>query len=101
MKKDLVLTSVLLLVAICIYACDGGGGGTVQSNVPAAATAMDADLKSSMAKFFPLVAPIDSSLIFVMNPGTSMISKVKGKAEVSRYLPGCLPVAFQFILPAF
>jgi len=44
--------------------------------IPAAAAAMDAKLKANMVRFLPMVASIESTLVFVLNPGTPMAQGV-------------------------
>jgi len=90
MRRLVAPTMLLLLVLSC-----GGGGGTsgVQNNVPAAAVALDNQLKSGMVRFAPLVANVESSLLFVMNPGTPMAQGVTVAPDPA---PGAPPNSVTF-----
>lgn len=92
MKKYLVLAGVFLVIAISIYAC-GGGSDSAQSSIPADAKAMDTEMKSNMVRSLPLVAPIESSLIFVMNPNTPMAQGVTVAPDLT---PGAPPNSITF-----
>lgn len=59
--------------------------------MPAAAAAMDASLKAGMPRFVRMVANIETSLVFVLNPGTPMAQGVTVVPDMS---PGALPNSF-------
>jgi hypothetical protein len=76
MKKFLYITSSVasLFAAIMILyiGCGGGGGGGEsgpQIVIPAEATMMDTALKSNMVGAVSWIANVESSLVFVLNPG--------------------------------
>ena len=88
--RHLIPTTVLLAL---IISCGGGGDSGVQSGVPAAAMAMDTKLKSGMVNFVPWVANHESSLLFVMNPGTPMAQGVTVAPDPT---PGAPPNSITF-----
>jgi hypothetical protein len=96
MKKNFVLTLLFVSVVLCIYACSGGGSDSTQSSVPPAAQTMDTELKANMARSLPLVAPVENSLLFVMNPGTVMAQGVTVSPDLT---PGALPNSVIFAGP--
>jgi hypothetical protein len=51
---------------------DGGGGGVI----PPAAATLDAQMKTGMTKLAPLVSNVETSLLFMFNPGTPMAQGV-------------------------
>ena len=73
-----------LLALLLIPACGGGGDATApQGATPVAASTMDAKLKSSMVRFVPLVANVESSLVSVLNPGTPMAQGITVSTDTS------------------
>jgi hypothetical protein len=71
--RHFIAAFVLLLLA---PGCKSGGGSEVPATIPAPAAAMDTKLKASMVRVLPMVASIESSLVFVLNPGTPMAQGV-------------------------
>jgi len=91
--RNLIAPAALLLLA---SGCRGGGGSDAQGAVPAAATAMDSRLKTSMVRVLPMVASIESSLVFLLNPGTPMAPDVTVLPDTT---PGALPHTVTFSGP--
>jgi hypothetical protein len=89
-----IISSLLIAITILTISCGGGGGDSnSQSAIPAAAIKMDSELKSNMVRFVPMVSNVESSLIFVLNPGTP---KAPGMTVVSDTSPGAAPNTVAF-----
>jgi hypothetical protein len=67
---------VQFLMLFLILSCGGGGSSGVQNGIPAAASDMDTKLKTNMVRSLQLIPNIESSLLFVMNPGIPMAQGV-------------------------
>jgi len=67
---------VLFLLMLLFLSCGGGGGSGAQNGIPVAASDMDTKLKTNMVRSLQLVPNIESSLLFVMNPGIPMAQGV-------------------------
>lgn len=83
-----------LLSLFLISAC--GGGSEELSAIPVEASEMDSELKSNMARFMPLAVNAETSLIFVLNPGTPMAQGVTVTPDTS---PGAPPYTVTFSGP--
>jgi hypothetical protein len=91
--RHFIAPAVLLLLS---PGCKGGGVPDASSAIPAAAIAMDAKLKTSMVRVLPMVANIESSLVFVLNPGTPMAQGVTVQPDPT---PGAPPHSITFSGP--
>lgn len=83
---------VLFLLMLLFLSCGGGGGSGAQNGIPVAASDMDTKLKTNMVRSLQLVPNIESSLLFVMNPGIPM-------AQGVTVTPGVLPNSITFAGP--
>ena len=85
-------------VLFVVMACGGGGGGGDGSSStpgvpPPEAAALESRLASDMVRVAPLLANIQSSFIFIMNPGTPL---AQGVSVVPDTAPGVPPNTYNF-----
>jgi hypothetical protein len=85
MQRFIGAVLLLLLVPGC-----GGEDGSLQA-VPPAAQALDTALKSSLVRVMPLAAKIQSTLVYVLNPGSPLAQGVALTPDTS---PGAPANAF-------
>jgi hypothetical protein len=62
--------------AVMLLLASGCSSDPPPVTIPAAAAAMDTALKTNMVRFLPMVASIESTLVFVLNPGSPMAQGV-------------------------
>ncbi len=88
--RNLIASAALLMLA---SGCRGGGGSEAPAGVPPAATTMDSRLKAGMVRVLPMVAGIESSLVFLLSPGTPVAPHVTALPDTT---PGALPHSVTF-----
>ena len=94
MKSRIATLLMFSFLIAGIHACGGGGGGgSTQSTPPPAAVSMAASLKTNMTKSLPMIAPVESGIIFMMNPGTLLAQGITAIPDLSA---GSLPNTFTF-----
>lgn len=76
----------ILLSLLTIAGC--GDSSDKNGNIPTAASEMESELKANMARFMPMIANSETSLIFVLNPGMAP------DMTISPYAGPGVPVTF-------
>lgn len=86
-----LLIAPTLVFLLQIAGC--GGGSEDADAIPSVASEMDSELKSNMARFMPMVANIETSLVFVLNSSSPMAQGMTVTPDTS---PGAPPYTVMF-----
>jgi len=85
------LSIVLLMSLLLVPGCGGGGGSDpAEREIPAAAAALETQVKTGMVRFVPMVSNVETGLVFLLNPAAGL---APGVSVLPDTRPGALPHA--------
>lgn len=76
--------------------CGGGGDGGGGTPVPPAAAPLESQMKTGLTRLAPMVSNVETSLVFMLNPGTPMAQGIVVQADTR---PGAAPHSVTFAGP--